>query len=253
MSHDESGNPPDSPNPPGPSVAGDSQLQSFTLESLASAVNYHRWLTDLVRPYLGEDAIEVGSGLGDYAQTWLDTGLERLTVSDADQSRGSLLRSRFDGDARVTVRDLDVFHPYQGEHSAMVALNVLEHIEDDAGALRAAHQLVRPGGAVVMFVPAFNGAMSQFDRAVGHYRRYRKATLCSAYERAGLTMERVQYVNMPGLLAWFVGMRLLRMTPQDGPTVRLWDNLVVPVARTVESRVSAPFGQSLLAVGRVTR
>lgn len=55
----------------------------------------------------------------------------------------------------------------------------------------------------------------------------------------------------PGLLAWFVGMRLMRMTPQDGPTVRLWDNAVVPVARALENRVRVPFGQSVFAVGRV--
>ena len=59
------------------------------------------------------------------------------------------------------------------------------------------------------------------------------------------------YVNAPGLAAWFVGMRLLRMTPHDGPTVRLWDRIVVPAARAVESRVRPPFGQSVFAVGRV--
>ena len=63
-------------------VAGDSELQSCTLESLTSAVNYHAWLTDLVRPYLGEHPIEIGSGLGDYAQTWLDTGTPEITVTD---------------------------------------------------------------------------------------------------------------------------------------------------------------------------
>jgi hypothetical protein len=56
---------------------------------------------------------------------------------------------------------------------------------------------------------------------------------------------------MPGLLAWFVGMRLLKMTPGEGPLLRLWDRVVVPIARRLESRVSAPFGQSVFAVARV--
>lgn len=231
-------------------VSGDSELQSCTLESLTTAVRYHAWLTDLVRPYLGDHPLEIGSGLGDYAQTWIDSGTPSITVSDRDPGRFALLQRRFGDHERIHVRDVDLFAPQQGEHSALVAMNVLEHIEQDVQALRSAHELLRPGSAVVMFVPAFEFAMSEFDRKVGHFRRYTVAGLRTAYEGAGLDVERIHYVNAPGLLAWFVGMRLLRMTPQDGPTVRLWDRAVVPVARAIEQRARPPFGQSVFCVGR---
>ena len=81
---------------------------------------------------------------------------------------------------------------------------MLEHIEDDRGALRGAASLVRPGGRVVVFVPAFPFAAGRFDRAIGHHRRYTKATLTAAYEEAGLEVETMRYVNAPGLPAWFV-------------------------------------------------
>lgn len=232
-----------------PRVLGDSALQSRTLESLASAVNYHAWLTSLVRPHLGPHPLEIGSGLGDYARTWLDTGLPEITVSDRDPARCARLSLTFADDPRVHVDDVDVFAPTDGQHSALVAINVLEHIQDDVGALASAHRLLRPGGKVIMLVPAFTFAMSDFDRRVGHVRRYTVPRLRSAYRDAGLEVEDIRYVNAPGLLAWFVGMRLMRMTPQDGVSVRLWDRFVVPVARTVESRIRPPFGQSVLAVG----
>lgn len=232
-------------------MLGDTVLQSSTLESLTSAYRYHAWLTELARPYLGEHPIELGSGLGDYAASWLEMGVPRFTVTDADSSRLGVLTERFGADDRVEVLGLDVFDPPAREHSSFVAYNVLEHIPDQVGALRAAHRLLRPGGAVVMFVPAFEIGMSDFDRAVGHVRRYRLAGLRAAYEEAGLRMERLHYVNAPGLLAWIAGMRLLKMTPGDGPTVRAWDRFVVPVARGVEQRVRPPFGQSAFAVGRV--
>jgi SAM-dependent methyltransferase len=232
-------------------VSGDSVLQSFTLESLASAVNYHRWLTDLVEPYLGDAPVELGSGLGDYAHTWSAAPSRVVTVTDADTSRAEHLSRRFAEHPRVRVRSLDITRPYDGQHSALVAVNVLEHIDDDVGALRAAHSLVEPGGHVVMFVPAFSFAMSKFDRAVGHVRRYTKRSLRGAFSQAGLEVVRIHYVNAPGLVAWFCGMRLLGMTPHDGPTVRLWDRIVVPAARAVEARLRPPFGQSVFAVGRV--
>lgn len=232
-------------------VLGDSGLQSQTLEEVGSAVQYHRWLTDLALPYLGSHPVELGSGLGDYAQTWLDAGVPQISLCERDPARLAVLRRRFDGQEQVRVMDFDVFDPPQGRHSAFVAFNVLEHLTDDVAALRAAHRLVVPGGHVVMFVPAFPFAMSRFDRAVGHVRRYTRATLRAAFQGAGLEVEHLHYVNAPGLPAWFVGMRLLRMTPGDGPLLRVWDGAVIPVARAVESRVRPPFGQSLLAVGRV--
>jgi hypothetical protein len=230
---------------------GNSALQTQTLESLTSAVNYHRWLTDLARPHLGNHPLELGSGLGDYAETWLTDGVPEITVTEIDPGRAAVLQERFVGRPEVHVRIIDVLDPPPGKHSAFVAFNVLEHIPDDVGALRAAHTLVRPGGAVVMFVPAFQLAMSRFDREVGHVRRYSKRSLRKTMEAAGLAVDDVRYVDMPGLPAWIVGMRLLRMTPGDGAVVRLWDRVVIPVARWIEARIRAPFGKSLVAVAHV--
>ncbi|WP_295692243.1 class I SAM-dependent methyltransferase [Lapillicoccus sp.] len=237
--------------PEGVTASGDSALQTQTLESVASAVNYHRWLTALAQPHLGDSPLELGSGLGDYAQTWLDQGLPSITVTEVDASRLAVLSARFADDPRVTVSSIDVFRPPSGRHSAYVAFNVLEHIDADVEALRAAHTLVRPGGAVVMFVPAFEFAMSRFDRSVGHVRRYTTTTLTQAFTSAGLEDVHATYVNMPGLAAWFVGMRLLRMTPGEGPLLSVWDRAVVPLARRWEKTHRAPFGQSVFAVGRV--
>lgn len=236
-------------------VLGDSKAQSRSLESVASAVHYHDWLTSLARPWLGDHPLELGSGLGDYAGRWLSSGVPRITLIERDQDRLAVLRRSFAGDPRVSVLDLDVLDPDAGTddapYSSYVAFNVLEHIPDDVQALRAAHRLVRPGGRVIMLVPAFEFAMSEFDRTVGHVRRYTKRSLARVYRDAGLDIERLHYVNAPGLLAWFVGMRLLRMTPGEGALLRTWDAAVVPCARAVERRLRPPFGQSVFAVGVV--
>jgi SAM-dependent methyltransferase len=225
-------------------------LQHSVLEALEGARNYNAWVASLVLPYLGDDPIEIGSGTGTNAALLLEAGLARLTVTETDPELIERLRERFAGDERIAVRRLDLLDASPWKHSACLALNVLEHIEDDAEALRAARRLVRPGGAVVVFVPAFPFAMSDFDRAIGHYRRYTKASARDAFAGAGVRIEELRYVNAPGLAAWTVGMRLLRMRPREGLVLRCWDGAGVPVARRVERRVSPPFGQSLLAVGR---
>jgi SAM-dependent methyltransferase len=225
-------------------------LQHRVLEALEGARNYNEWVASLVLPHLGDDPLEIGSGTGTYAELWLRLGVDRLTVSDLEPELVARLRERFAGDERVRVEQLDLLIAPPAEHSAVVALNVLEHVEDDVAGLRAAAGLVRPGGAVVVFVPAFPFAMSNFDRDIGHHRRYTLASARAAFARAGLTIEVLRYVNAPGLVAWTLGMRLLRMAPREGLVLQAWDRAVVPATRVLERHVRVPFGQSVLAVGR---
>lgn len=230
-------------------VAGDTRLQTKRLEDLREAVNYRRWLAALAVPWLGDDALEIGSGLGDHAAEWASLGVG-ITASEADPGRLAYLRSRFDGDGRVAVREVRVPIDVTAEHSAVVAVNVLEHIQDDVRALRSFRGLVREGGHVVIVVPAFPFAFSRFDAEIGHFRRYRRGSLRAAMEAADLEVVHIRYVNSVGLIAWFIAMRVLRMRPGRGASLRLYDRLVVPLVRRVEQLGAPPFGQSVLAVGR---
>jgi SAM-dependent methyltransferase len=232
-----------------PEIAGDTHLQSLVLEDLSDAVNYQRWLADLARPHLGDAPIELGSGIGDYAAAWLST-VPRMTVTEADDGRLKALTERFIDDPRVDVRQLFLPTDDRGEHSAAVALNVLEHIEDDVASLRSIGGLLRPGGKVVLIVPAFPSAMSRFDRTIGHFRRYTVASLGGALTAAGLQIEQLRYINPVGLIGWYTACRTLGLAPHNGPLVRVYDRLVVPLARSLERRWQAPFGQSVFAVAR---
>ena len=227
---------------------GDSRIQTTVLESLSSAVNYRRWILELAAPWMGKDPIELGSGNGDYAAEWASTG-RRITASEAEPARLEELRRRFTDDPFVTVRRLALPSHENGSYSATLAVNVLEHIEDDLAALVGMRSLVRPGGHVILFVPAFPVAMSRFDREVGHFRRYRAGDLGRRLEAAGFAVQRLHYVNAPGLLAWLLLMRLGGRRPGEGFPLRVFERLV-PLLRRAEGRWRPPFGQSVFAVGR---
>jgi SAM-dependent methyltransferase len=226
-------------------------LQSAVLEDLRGARHYRRWLVRLVGPHLGDHPVEIGSGIGDYAAE-LAPGRASFTATEPDPERLAVLADRFADHPIVRVRRLGLPADQTGDHTGAVMLNVLEHIEDDVAALRSAAGLVRPGGAVVVYVPAFNGAMSRFDRAIGHHRRYTRRTLATAVTAAGLGVERLHYVNSVGLISWFLLMRCARMTPRDGPALRGYDATVIRSVAWAERFVRPPFGQSVLAVARAT-
>lgn len=234
---------------PTPTREESSPLQSAVLQVMSGASNYISWLADLAEPHLGESPLEIGAGTGDYAEVWARPG-RVLTVSEADPGRLAGLRARYPDRTDVVVRELEVPITETAEHSAVVAYNVLEHIEDDVAALRSFAGLVRPGGKVVLIVPAFEIAMSDFDREIGHYRRYRTKGLTRALVAAGLRPVTVRYVNPVGLVGWIVLMRLLGKRTDDTP-VSFFDRFLVPPLRALETKVRPPFGQSVLAVAEV--
>jgi SAM-dependent methyltransferase len=232
-------------------VTGDSQLQSEVLEDLSDARAYRRWLADLARPYLGPDPLEIGSGTGDYALEWV-SDVTSFTCTEADQSRLDGLTRRFAGHDVVRVQYLLLGEDQsaQRRYSGAVAFNVFEHIPDDVVALRSLAEHVQPGGAIVLVVPAFPSAMSRFDRAIGHQRRYTKGSALRAIRQAGLTPEQIRYVNPVGLISWYVMVKALNRTPRNGLLLRTYDRTVVPLARALD-RYRMPFGQSVFAVARV--
>ncbi|MGI8528583.1 MAG: class I SAM-dependent methyltransferase [Geodermatophilaceae bacterium] len=229
------------------SLAQSTGLQSEVLEDLRSAVNYRSWLVALTDPWLGDDPLEIGSGLGDYAELWARSG-RVTTVSEADPGRLAGLSRRFADRGDVMVRELAVPITDTAQHSAVVAVNVVEHIQDDVAALRSFAGLLRPGGRVVLIVPAFQFAMSGFDREIGHFRRYRVASMTGKLTAAGLHPLHVGYLNSLGLLGWLVFVRLLGGRPREGLLLTGYDKLVVPVLRRAERQLRPPFGQSVLAV-----
>ncbi|HEY9482419.1 MAG TPA: class I SAM-dependent methyltransferase [Micromonosporaceae bacterium] len=231
-------------------IAGDQQVQSEVLEGLATAVNHRRWFVELAVPYLGDDPIEIGSGLGDYAIEWADR-IPRFTATEADPERLVKLKERMVDRPGVSVREMLLPSEDSGHYSAAVSYNVLEHIEDHVGALRSISRLVRPGGAVVLIVPAFMFAMSPVDIATGHVRRYTKKTMRAALTEAGLEVERVQYANALGLIGYYAATSLFKLTPKEGAMVKVYDRLVLPATKAAESIVRPPFGQSVFAVARV--
>jgi SAM-dependent methyltransferase len=175
-------------------------------------------------------------------------------VSDVDPGAVASMADRFGDRPEVEARRLDLAtgHLDVGPPvSTVLAINVLEHLEDDRGALRALARTVAPGGRVVIWVPGYEQLYGDFDRAVGHVRRYTPATLREAFLGAALEPELVRPVNLLGGVAWWLTVRRGGVgSPRPG-LVRTYDRFVVPVSRALERRVTPPFGQSVLGVATV--
>jgi SAM-dependent methyltransferase len=211
---------------------------------------YRRYQYELIAPYCGRSILEVGAGLGEFAEQFHD--LDRLVLTDVDPAAVAVMARRFAGRAEVDVRQHELGKPPDLEHpvASVVAINVLEHIDDDAAALRSLSTAVEIGGSLVLWVPGYQQLYGEFDRRVGHVRRYTPGALAEVVRRAGLDVELVKPVNLLGGVAWWLTVRRGGTTAPDPRMVAVFDRCVVPVTKALERVVRVPFGQSVLCVAR---
>ncbi|WP_019819118.1 class I SAM-dependent methyltransferase [Saccharomonospora saliphila] len=235
--------------------AGGNEFSAATgreLESDHGKPRYLAYQRELIRPHCGRSVLEVGAGLGEFADGF--TGFDRYVVTDVDPGAVERMKERFADRPEVEVQqyDIDGQNPLAEPVETLVAINVLEHIEDDVTALCDLSRSLIPDGNIVLFVPGYERLYGEFDRKVGHYRRYTPATVSEAARRAGLTVEKARPVNFLGAFAWWAAVRKGGANAPNPRLVAAYDRFVVPVTRTVERALPVPFGQSVLCVARKT-
>ncbi|WP_055483237.1 methyltransferase [Sphaerimonospora mesophila] len=231
-------------------AAGDDALENHLGGD--EARNYRQYEYDMVAPHVGRSMLEIGSGLGHFAEQFLPR-LDRLVVSDFDPYCVEQLEKRFASrdDVSVLQFGLPAEIPLADPVDTVVMMNVLEHIEEDAEALRSLAKVTAPGGRIVIWVPGYMQLYGDFDRKVGHVRRYTPATLRAAVTAAGLGVDVLKPINFLGGIAWWAAVRRGGVGYPDPRLVKIYDRTVVPMTRLIERVIRPPFGQTVFCVARV--
>jgi glycosyltransferase involved in cell wall biosynthesis len=222
-----------------------------SLLRLSRAERYNRWMFEQLSPWLGRRVLEIGSGIGSLTRYLI--GRDLVLATDLNPRYLRILANTFERHTRVDVAPLDLtdFDPAPLAArgiDTIVCLNVLEHVEDDRGALRQLHAALVPGGRLLLLVPAHPWLYGAIDRAIGHHRRYDRAGLTARLEEAGFQVERTVFFNRLGVLGWYLNSVLLRRMQVPGMQLHL-QNLLVPLLRA-EATFPLPFGLSVIAVAR---
>ena len=222
------------------------------LDALEQAPQFNKWMYDSIKPHLGHRLAELGSGRGNLSKLLKQHG--DLLVTDNRAEYLKELKERWEHLSTVRVEELDLTIATHYEvlrdfkPDTVVCLNVLEHIEDDRAVLKNLNRVLEPNARLVFLVPFNPKLTSEFDRQIGHFRRYQTGELNAKMEEAGFAVERQFYFNKVGVLAWWLGNTLFGQR-----TITVWQlklyNVLTPIFRLLD-RLLPTTGLSTVVVAR---
>ncbi len=223
--------------------AGSFRYSGQELPLMARAVHWKSYVAELVRPHLGPSVLEVGAGIGSNIAYLCRPPVRDWTAVEPDAAQAAQIRAP---GVRVVVGTIAAIGATE-RFDAILYLDVLEHLADDAAELRRAATLLVPGGRLIVLAPAHQWLTSPMDAAVGHFRRYSAAGL-RALTPAGCRLEVLDHIDALGCLASLANRLVLRRAQISAGQIRLWDGGLVPLSRRLDRWLGFRCGKSLLAV-----
>ena len=228
-----------------------------TLEVLTLAPRFNKWMFETIQPYSKGLVLEIGSGIGNLTDQYIQNGYD-IVASDIRDSYCTTLREKYKAEEKVKeVVNMNVVDPdfdkkyskYFGKFDTTVALNVVEHIEDDVKAIENISKLLKKGGNAIILVPSYQLLYNRLDKELFHYRRYNIKLLKSRFHPSQYSIVKAFHFNFAGILGWFVSGKLQNNKTLPESQIKIY-NALVPLFRIIDMVLFRSIGLSTVCVAK---
>ena len=228
-----------------------------TLNVVAEADRFNTWMYHTIKPFCTGRILEIGSGIGNISDFFINDN-QQVTLSDIRQNYVDILKKKHRGKANLNdVLLMDIIDPefdekfadYFETFDSIYALNIVEHVKDDKRAIANMKKLLKPGGNMVILVPAYQGLYNIFDKELEHYRRYNMKMLDGIMTANQLKIIHHQYFNFIGIFGWWFSGSILKKKTIPGGQMKLYNRLV-PVFKLIDRIIGNSMGLSVISVGQ---
>lgn len=235
------------------SPKGDFHYVGSELDLFAEARNWKAYWFGHVGRYIAGDVLEVGAGIGSNTAfmssrstgRWVCLEPDPALVAQLSENLKSLGNGRECECACGTLASLEP----TARFDSIIYIDVLEHIEDDAGELEMASSRLRPGGRIIVLSPAHQSLYTPFDAAIGHFRRYNRASL-RGVSPVGLNLEALFYLDACGIMTSAANQVFLRQSMPTKAQISVWDKWIVPASRVLDPLLRYSLGKSIVGIWR---
>ncbi len=222
------------------------------LELFKYARNWKSYYSTAIEAFIKGDVCEVGAGLGGTTTALINANTNSWLAIEPDEELSSQIETELIGNPfahKVTVLHgtLDDV-PENMLFDTILYIDVIEHIEHDLREFENAVKKLKKGGHLIILVPAFNWLYNEFDKNIGHYRRYNKEMLNALAKDTEMSKVKLEYYDCLGLFASVVNKLFLKKPVPSPENIRLWDKNLIPLSKIIDPIIFRLFGKSLIGI-----
>jgi len=222
------------------------------LELFAHAINWKSYFKKHLIPYVKGRVLEVGAGIGETSKFLQNTKVSHWTYLEPDRKLFSDLVKKNCGtksDKFIcgTTEDIN-----EKIFDTILYIDVLEHIEDDLNEFECCSRLLAKGGRIIILSPAHNILFSQFDRSIGHFRRYNHKMLKNL-EFKELRLEQYIYLDSLGLFLNLCNKLILKKSIPNKKQILFWDRCIVPISKLLDPILGNKFGKTIVGIFEISK
>lgn len=233
--------------------AGD-DLKDFELS------NYRKYQYDLISKYIGKNILEIGAGDRSFSNQIVKNGkdIERIVSIEPSATLMDLYKEKYKLPDYVIITDDNLFDltpESYGLFDTIILVHVLEHIENDREAISHLHSLLKPGGKILIEVPAMQMLFSVHDKMLGHYRRYNKKNFKYMVDEKLFSIKKLWFQDTIGMVGSFIFFKLkkVELKSDKGSDLvknqgKFYDKYLIPIEKFYEKFITFPFGLSITGV-----
>ena len=219
------------------------------LELFEQARSWKNYYSRFLKPFIKGKVLEVGAGIGGTTGVLSDGSQDKWICLEPDPVLYESLESKIKNNQLpsccVPVKGTTAILSAKEKFDTILYIDVIEHIENDRSELDRANTLLTEGGHLIVLVPAHNFLFNQFDKAIGHYRRYNKKILNAAGPK-GLKLVGMRYLDSCGLIGSLINKYILNQSYPTARQIQFWNRYVIPVSKRVDWLLNYHWGKTLV-------
>ena len=222
------------------------QYEGFELEHFDSAKNFRKYQYQLIKPYLKGTFLEVGAGSGGLVHFYKNI-LKDITLTEPDQRLFKILKKKFKKNKKKIEVKNKLIKNLKKKYDVIIYFDVLEHLKNDLNEVKEAKKKLKKNGYLIFSVPAFQIFYNDFDRKVGHFKRYNMRDFKKISKKTNLSIHEIKYYDSIGFLLLVLNKVLSLKHSNLKNSVLFW-NFLIPISKVIDFLTFNKCGKSLLCV-----
>jgi len=216
----------------------------FELDTFDAAKKFRNYQIYYLKSYIKDPFLEVGAGQGGLTNLYKKFTKD-ITLIEPDKKLFQLLRKKFrKKNIKIKNQTIDKI---KFKYQTIIYFDVLEHIKSDLKEVKIASKKLKKNGNLIFNVPAHQLFYNEFDKAVGHFKRYNKKDFKNIEKKTDLKIEKLIYYDSIGLLFLILN-KIFKLKETNLKNKIYFWNMLIPLSKIIDKLTFNKFGKSLLCV-----